>query len=190
MVKRFAEDSEPICGERTINKVEARVARHFFREYAAGKSPKRIAMELNEAGIPAPGGGEWGFGTINGNVKRSNGILNNELYVGQLVWNRQRFIKDPDTGRRSGDLAGILTIAPNRTRASQGKDLAGTQIGRPDVRAADLIEQVKLVAGDRKHGRYNFRTKRDRTASCREFEDLHERTVQNGRDLATLLAPG
>jgi site-specific DNA recombinase len=27
-------------------------------------------------------------------------VLNNELYVGSLVWNRQRFIKDPTTGKR------------------------------------------------------------------------------------------
>jgi hypothetical protein len=29
-----------------------------------------------------------------------HGILNNELYVGRLVWNRLRYIKDPDTGKR------------------------------------------------------------------------------------------
>ena len=40
----------------------------------------------------------FGQSTINGN--RSAGILNNALYVGQLVWNRQRFIKDPATGKR------------------------------------------------------------------------------------------
>jgi hypothetical protein len=28
------------------------------------------------------------------------GILNNELYVGRLVWNRLRYLKDPDTGKR------------------------------------------------------------------------------------------
>ena len=27
-------------------------------------------------------------------------ILNNEMYIGRLVWNRQRFVKDPDTGKR------------------------------------------------------------------------------------------
>jgi site-specific DNA recombinase len=27
-------------------------------------------------------------------------ILHNRLYVGRLVWNRQRFLKDPDTGKR------------------------------------------------------------------------------------------
>jgi hypothetical protein len=29
-----------------------------------------------------------------------NGVVNNELYAGVLVWNRQRFIKDPNTGKR------------------------------------------------------------------------------------------
>src|SRR5206468_4299050 len=27
-------------------------------------------------------------------------ILHNELYVGRMVWNRQRFLKDPDTDKR------------------------------------------------------------------------------------------
>ncbi|WP_448956660.1 recombinase family protein [Labrys neptuniae] len=87
-------------GERTINEQQAQVIRRIFRDYAGGKSAKRIAHELNRDGIAGPGGGDWGASTINGNPKRGNGILNNELYVGKLVWNRQRFIKDPDTGKR------------------------------------------------------------------------------------------
>jgi hypothetical protein len=59
---------------------------------------------MNKEGIAAPGGGEWGFSTINGNPKRGNGILNNEMYVGKLIWNRQRFLKDPDTGKRQARL--------------------------------------------------------------------------------------
>ncbi|NOR30396.1 MAG: hypothetical protein GQ539_04770 [Sulfitobacter sp.] len=38
--------------------------------------------------------------TIYGDWRRGTGILNNELYVGQLIWNRQRFMKDPNTGKR------------------------------------------------------------------------------------------
>ncbi len=49
---------------------------------------------------PGPFGREWGPSTIHGNPKRGSGVLNNELYIGKLVWNRQRFIKDPDTGKR------------------------------------------------------------------------------------------
>lgn len=86
--------------DRSINETEAEVVRRIFRAYAAGKSAKRIAVELNEAGVPAPSGADWGFSTINGNPKRGTGILNNELYIGRLIWNRQRFVKDPDTGKR------------------------------------------------------------------------------------------
>ncbi|HWJ72993.1 MAG TPA: recombinase family protein [Kaistia sp.] len=100
VVKRFDGNGEPVRGDRTINEVQADVIRRIFRDYMAGKSPKRIAFELNADGIAAPTGGDWGFSTINGNAKRGNGILNNEMYVGRLIWNRQRFIKDPDTGKR------------------------------------------------------------------------------------------
>nr|WP_281416985.1 recombinase family protein [Ancylobacter lacus] len=100
VVKKFDGNGEPVRGDRTINEVQADVIRRIFRDYAAGKSAKRIAFELNKDGIAAPGGGDWGFSTINGNPKRGNGILNNEMYVGKLIWNRQRFLKDPDTGKR------------------------------------------------------------------------------------------
>ena len=100
VVKRFDANGEPIRGDRTINEAQAEVVRRIFRDYAAGKSAKTIAFALNKAGIAAPSGGDWGFSTINGNPKRGNGILNNEMYVGKIVWNRQRFVKDPDTGKR------------------------------------------------------------------------------------------
>lgn len=100
VVKKFDGNGEPIRGDRTINPVQAEVVRRIFRDYATGKSAKRIAVELNHDGVEAPSGGDWSFSTINGNPKRGNGILNNEMYVGKLVWNRQRFIKDPDTGKR------------------------------------------------------------------------------------------
>ena len=37
---------------------------------------------------------------MHGHAGRGTGILNNELYIGRLVWNRQRFLKNPDTGKR------------------------------------------------------------------------------------------
>jgi site-specific DNA recombinase len=47
-----------------------------------------------------PSGKAWGPSTIHGNWQRGTGILNNELYIGKWVWNRLRFIKDPQTGKR------------------------------------------------------------------------------------------
>ncbi|UMM07984.1 recombinase family protein [Gluconobacter frateurii] len=100
VVRRLDANGEPIRGDRTINVVEAEVVRRIFRNFAAGLGPRAIAFRLNDEGIPAPGSGAWSFSTITGNRARGTGILNNEMYVGKLVWNRQRFIKDPDTGKR------------------------------------------------------------------------------------------
>ena len=92
-------------GDRVIDPTEAAVVRRIFMEYDRGRSARAIAIGLNRDGIPAPrsggkGKGVWSFSTISGNWKRGTGILNNELYVGKLVWNRQRFVKDPDSGKR------------------------------------------------------------------------------------------
>src|SRR5262249_14986981 len=72
----------------------------IFTDFAAGKSPRRIAAELNRDGIPGPGGRPWGDTTIRGHALGGTGVLRNELYVGRLVWNRLRYTKDPATGRR------------------------------------------------------------------------------------------
>jgi site-specific DNA recombinase len=95
VVKRFQADGEPIRGDRAINETESEVVRRIFRDYVAGKSAKRIAVELNRDGISAPGGGDWGFSTINGNAKRGNGILNNEMYIGRYRLESAAFHQGP-----------------------------------------------------------------------------------------------
>jgi DNA invertase Pin-like site-specific DNA recombinase len=100
VVKRNDAVGEPVRGERRISEAEAEIVRRVFREFASGRSPRSIALGLNHEDVPGPFGSTWGDTTIRGHACRGNGILNNELYVGCLVWNRQRFIKDPSTGRR------------------------------------------------------------------------------------------
>jgi site-specific DNA recombinase len=87
-------------GRLEIVEVEASVVRRIFDSYAAGRSPRDIAAALNRKGVPGPRGGPWNASTVAGSRKRANGILQNALYIGRIVWNRQSFIKDPDTGRR------------------------------------------------------------------------------------------
>lgn len=55
---------------------------------------------LNHEGVPSPGGRSWKPTTIRGHRSRETGIINNELYRGVLVWNRQRFVREPFTGKR------------------------------------------------------------------------------------------
>ena len=87
-------------GEREIEPAEAAIVERIFREFVAGVAPKAIARRLNQDGIPGPFEGTWNPSTIHGNSKRGTGILNNELYVGRLIWNRLRYVKNPDTGKR------------------------------------------------------------------------------------------
>ncbi|MFV1566720.1 MULTISPECIES: recombinase family protein, partial [unclassified Phaeobacter] len=91
-------------GQRVVNEADAAVVRRIFEDYASGKSPKAIAFQLNEEGVAGPSGKGWGQSTINGNRQRGTGLLNNELYVGRLVWNRLRYMKDPETGKRVSKL--------------------------------------------------------------------------------------
>jgi site-specific DNA recombinase len=88
----------------------------IFEEFRDGASGKRIAFRLNESGVVGPRGGQWSCSTIRGNPQRGTGILNNELYVGRLVWNRLRYSKDPETGRRRSrlnkDEARVVTNVP------------------------------------------------------------------------------
>ena len=104
VVRKVDASGEALHGERRINEGEAAIVRRIFEEFAKGRSPRAIAQSLNKEGIVGPGGRSWGPSTIYGNWRRGTGVLNNELYVGRLVWNRQQFIKDPDTGRRQARL--------------------------------------------------------------------------------------
>ncbi|HUZ90406.1 MAG TPA: recombinase family protein [Methylocella sp.] len=98
VVKTLDARGEPIRGERAIIEEQAEIVRRIFREYVAGKGPQRIAADLNRDGIPSPTGKRWNDTTIRGNRIISSGILNCELYVGVIRWNRQRKLKNPDTG--------------------------------------------------------------------------------------------
>ncbi len=100
VVRRLAGDGQPVSGERTINNAEADIIRRVFTEFADGRSPKAIARRLNAEHIPGPRGELWRDTAIRGHRMRGTGILNNELYVGRRVWNRLRYVKDPETGRR------------------------------------------------------------------------------------------
>ncbi len=100
VVKVHDDAGEPIRGEREINEAEAGIVRRVFREFAAGTSPRAIARRLNEEGIPGAKGRLWSDSVLRGHAKRGTGLINNELYIGRLVWNRQRFLKNPDTGKR------------------------------------------------------------------------------------------
>jgi DNA invertase Pin-like site-specific DNA recombinase len=80
---------------------EAAIVQRIFQEYAAGRSMQAIAFALNREGVRFPaqetrrGPHRRGWA-----VSAVRVILRNEKYAGLWIWNKRRFIKDPDSGRR------------------------------------------------------------------------------------------
>ena len=87
-------------GHLIIVPEEAEVVRRVFEAYAGGTSPKEISRQLTDEGVPAPRGKVWSPSAICGWADRGTGMLRNPIYVGRIVWNKNRMVKNPDTGKR------------------------------------------------------------------------------------------
>lgn len=124
-------------GELEIVEAEAETVRLIFRLYCEGKTPREIAAILNERKIAPPRGRYWAASTINGSIARRNGVILNDLYAGKIVWNRQRFLKDPDTGKR--------VSRPNPQSEWQTKDAPHLRI--VDQETFDEAQAVKKSRG-------------------------------------------
>ncbi len=99
-----------------IHEEEAVVIRRIHDMFANGNSPMQIAARLNEEGVPSPRGGTWARSAIHGDPKDGTGILNNALYDGRYIWNRARWVTNPNTGKRTrkanGESEWIVTEMP------------------------------------------------------------------------------
>ena len=142
VANRIGPDGQVLRGLREIDPDQAEIVLRIFRWYADGRSTRWIAGELNGAGVPAPRGGLWKASTINGNRGRRNGILQNELYRGQLLFGRTAARRDPDTGRR-------------RSRAVPAEEWVSRDV--PELRIVDedlwTTVQLRRAAGcDRRTG--------------------------------------
>lgn len=83
-----------------IDETEATTVRWVFEQFAAGHSTRAIVHQLNERGTPSARGGTWAVSALMGAAGKGLGMLNNELYIGRVIWNRRQWLKDPDTGAR------------------------------------------------------------------------------------------
>ena len=160
VVKQLDAQGKPVTGERTINEAEADVVRSIFTDYARYISPRAIAKRLNAEGVPGPQGGEWGASTIYGNRDRGTGILNNELYIGKLVWNRLRYVKDPETRKRRSRLNSasehVITDVPelrivDQDLWSRAKEVQG-KLNKHDIPLHARARPRSLLAGLTKCG--------------------------------------
>lgn len=80
-------------GEREIDPDQAKVVRSIFEQYATGISPRTIAETLNADRIPSPTGDLW----IHQTISNGRGFLANRMYLGEILWNRRKNIRNPET---------------------------------------------------------------------------------------------
>ena len=81
-----------------INETEALVVREIFEEFATAISLKKIAKSLNAKCVPSPRSKSSNRGTWCPTAIRA--MLKRELYKGEIVWNRSKFLKVPGTNKR------------------------------------------------------------------------------------------
>jgi site-specific DNA recombinase len=97
-------------GQIEIDPEQAAVVRRIFEMFAIGHSPRTIAGRLNHDGVPSPGASwsresrrkrGWVASAIYGDTRRGTGILANPMYIGQVIWNRTRWIRSAtDSSKR------------------------------------------------------------------------------------------
>jgi site-specific DNA recombinase len=93
------QDGTRIGTRLEIFEPEAQIVRSIFELYAAGKTLKTIARQLNADHIMSPQ-------PQNGRLSRSwcpssaRVILHNERYIGKVLWSKKPKARDPKTGRR------------------------------------------------------------------------------------------
>ncbi|MBE1237396.1 recombinase family protein [Phaeovibrio sulfidiphilus] len=138
-----------INGLREIVPHEAATVRRIFQEYAEGRTPTEIVADLNAEGVPSPRKPAWRISTLDNPSKPiRHGILNNPIYVGQVIFNRSRRVLNPSTG--------ALSVQPNDPSA-------WVVVERPELRIIDdatwarvqerLISQ-KISKPQKKRARY------------------------------------
>jgi site-specific DNA recombinase len=103
-------EPELIGVKREIDENQAQWVRQIFQWYADGWSPRKIVNELNSLKVPAPGafyrrkrqgrGGAWSATALHGELRSATGILSNPIYIGQLIWNRRSWERNPETNKK------------------------------------------------------------------------------------------
>lgn len=99
-------DVEHPCSVLRVNEEQAKLVRHIFQMYAEGTALGAIVETLNREGIPAPYDGK-GYSKPTGSGWAKNQVssmLQNERYIGKVVWNKREFYRDPISRKRRARL--------------------------------------------------------------------------------------
>lgn len=90
-------DDNGIIGKkiRVIDPEKAKVVKYIFEEYVKGIKIPQIAVNLNIMKIPSPSGILWKSNSISGSKERNEGIINNPIYKGLVVYNITSKLTNP-----------------------------------------------------------------------------------------------
>jgi site-specific DNA recombinase len=141
------------AGKRlVVNSSEAAIVKRIFELSASGNSLKTITRKLNAEHVPSPRpregrvGGEWCPTAI-------REMLKNELYIGNVVWNRTKFVKVPGTNkrRRRARPESEWVRAFNSELAIVPGNLSAESVGRisssPPAAERTAIKSMRVRAG-------------------------------------------
>ena len=205
-VPRFDAAGEPIRGLLEVDPERAATVVRIFEDYVAGVSPEAIAGALNRDATPSTRGAAWSGQTIRGMRKWKSGLLNQELYRGQLVWGHSTHPKNRKTGARrrraSPDGQAVQVEVPELRivsdalwEAVQARQDAQARLGRPErsrrpvrllsglVRCGACGSPMNINSNGKGRTYYHCTgTRADRTARCQGgrtpiAEELEARVV-------------
>jgi hypothetical protein len=145
-----------------VNPTEAAIVRRVFQEYAAGRSMKTIAHRLNTDRVAFPAKDtRRGPARLGWAVSTIHVMLRNRKYIGDWTWNRTRFLKEPETGRRrpverpahewvKQDRPDLVIIEPElwaavQHRFTQVRETFGAHAGPPRGGARALYSRYLLT---------------------------------------------
>jgi site-specific DNA recombinase len=149
------------AGERERDDATAKIVTRIFTEYSNQRSPVEICGDLTKDGIPTPrGGASW-------NRQSLYAILENRMYIGEIIWGRCHTVRNPDGGKHikrknaPGDQASVsapqLRIIPQelwnaveavrRARATVKFGPTGKIGRRPSVARTDHLLAGMLQCG-------------------------------------------
>lgn len=122
-------------GEREKDPQTAAIVLRIFTDYASGVKPREIAQGLTRDKIPSPTGTEtWSHQTLLGGGGKS-GLLRNALYIGKLVYNKSKNVRDPDGG---------IT-----TRSNPERDHVSTEVPHLRIIDQNLWNAAQAIRADR-----------------------------------------
>ncbi len=127
-------------GKPVIVEEEAAIVVRIFEDYAKGVSPKAICKRLNAEFVKPPRGKLWSPSALHGFASRGTGMLRNPIYVGRIVWNKVRMVKDPNTGKRV-------------SRPNPESEWATADVPELRIVPDELFEAVQAQIAGRSHGK-------------------------------------